>query len=112
MNPKLCLNTSTIKPQPLMEKIRLAGEVGYDGIELWINDLYEQGATIILNTARGMGRYKNNSEKAYESFYKLTVKQLNSWGVKYHQLFLGKPSGDIYIDDKGVNDEDFFDTRD
>ena len=41
MNPKLCLNTSTIKPQPLMEKIRLAGEVGYDGIELWINDLYE-----------------------------------------------------------------------
>ena len=41
MTPKLCLNTSTIKPQPLMEKIRLAGEVGYDGIELWINDLYQ-----------------------------------------------------------------------
>ena len=41
MNPKLCLNTSTIKPQSLMDKIRLAGEVGYDGIELWINDLYE-----------------------------------------------------------------------
>lgn len=77
-----------------------------------INDLYEQGATIILNTARGMGRYKNNSEKAHESFYELTVKQLNSWGVKYHKLFLGKPSGDIYIDDKGVNDEDFFDSRD
>ncbi|MDA7618425.1 sugar phosphate isomerase/epimerase [bacterium] len=41
MNPKLCLNTSTIKPQPLLEKIRLAGETGYDGIELWINDLYD-----------------------------------------------------------------------
>jgi sugar phosphate isomerase/epimerase len=41
MNPKLCLNTSTIKPQPLLKKIQLAGEVGYDGIELWINDLYE-----------------------------------------------------------------------
>ena len=31
-------------------------------------------------------------------------------GAKHHQLFLGKPSGDYYIDDKGVNDEDFFDT--
>jgi capsule biosynthesis phosphatase len=77
-----------------------------------INDLYRQGAIIIFNTARGMGRYENNSKKAHESFYELTVKQLNSWGVKYHKLFLGKPSGDIYIDDKGVNDEDFFDARD
>ena len=37
----ICLNTSTIKPQPLLKKISLASEAGYDGIELWINDLYE-----------------------------------------------------------------------
>jgi 2-keto-myo-inositol isomerase len=36
-----CLNTSTIKPQPLLEKIRLTAEAGYAGVELWINDLYE-----------------------------------------------------------------------
>lgn len=36
-----CLNTSTIKPQPLLDKIRLTAEVGFDAIELWINDLYE-----------------------------------------------------------------------
>jgi hypothetical protein len=23
-------------------------------------------------------------------------------------LILGKPSGDIYVDDKGINDENFF----
>jgi len=23
-------------------------------------------------------------------------------------LFLGKPSGDIYVDDKGIKDEEFF----
>ena len=40
----------------------------------------------------------------------LTEEQLERWGVKYHQLFLGKPSGDIYIDDKGIKDEDFFNT--
>ena len=36
-----CLNTSTIKPQPLMDKIRLVGEAGFDGIELWLNDVWE-----------------------------------------------------------------------
>jgi sugar phosphate isomerase/epimerase len=40
----ICLNTSTIRPAALTEKVRIADEVGYDGIELWINDLekYEQ----------------------------------------------------------------------
>ena len=38
---KFCLNTSTIKPVPLLEKIRLVGEAGYDGIELWLNDVLE-----------------------------------------------------------------------
>ena len=26
-----CLNTSTIRPTPLLEKIRIAGEAGYTG---------------------------------------------------------------------------------
>ncbi|MBT4902745.1 MAG: hypothetical protein HON54_12685, partial [Verrucomicrobia bacterium] len=38
---KFCLNTSTIKPQSLIRKIELAGQVGYDGIELWVNDVYD-----------------------------------------------------------------------
>ena len=38
---KFCLNTSTIKPQPLLRKIELAAAAGYDGIELWINDIYD-----------------------------------------------------------------------
>ena len=36
-----CLNTSTIKPQKLLDKIRLAAEAGFAGVELWINDIYE-----------------------------------------------------------------------
>jgi len=38
---KLSLNASTIKPTPLLEKIRVAGEAGYRGIELWAVELYE-----------------------------------------------------------------------
>lgn len=30
-----CLNTSTIRPTPLLDAIRIAGEAGYDAIEPW-----------------------------------------------------------------------------
>ena len=73
-----------------------------------INDLYDKGDTIIYCTARGMGRSNNNQEDAIRLMYDFTKKQLDSWGVKYHMLFLGKPAGDIYIDDKGMRDVDFF----
>jgi 2-keto-myo-inositol isomerase len=33
------LNSSTIRPTPILEKIRIAGEVGYKAIELWHDDL-------------------------------------------------------------------------
>ena len=55
-----------------------------------------------------MGRHNNNQESANREFYDLTKNQLDKWGVYYHELFLGKPSGDIYIDDKGVSDGQFF----
>ena len=73
-----------------------------------INKLYDDGHTIIYLTARGMGRHKNNADLARKEFYEFTEIQLSLWGCKYHQLFLGKPSGDYYIDDKGVNSDDFF----
>ncbi len=73
-----------------------------------INELYEAGHTIIFQTARGMGRTKNSVELTYKMFFQYTKNQLEEWGVNYHNLFLGKPAGDIYIDDKGIKDEEFF----
>ena len=73
-----------------------------------VNSLYDEGHTVIFLTARGMGRHKNNPILANEEFYDLTLEQLKNWGVKHHKLFLGKPAGDAYVDDKGINDYDFF----
>jgi 2-keto-myo-inositol isomerase len=45
----LCLNTSTIRPTPLLDKIRLAGEAGYAAIEPWndeVTDYLDQGGTM------------------------------------------------------------------
>jgi len=40
----LCLNSSTIRPAALKDKIRIAAETGYDGLELWIEDLEKHEA--------------------------------------------------------------------
>jgi len=73
-----------------------------------VNFLYDEGHNIIYMTARGMGRSNNNPMQAIHEFYSFTMNQLNKWGCKYHNLVLGKPAADFYIDDKGVNDENFF----
>lgn len=73
-----------------------------------VNSLYEEGHQINFLTARGMGRSNNDVSFAYDNFYELTKSQLDKWGVKYHNLFLGKPAADFYIDDKGISDEEFF----
>ena len=76
-----------------------------------VNNLYNSGNTIIFQTARGMGRSGNSPAYAHTAFYELTKSQLESWGVKFHSLFLGKPAGDVYVDDKGINDSYFFDLQ-
>jgi sugar phosphate isomerase/epimerase len=43
-----CLNTSTIRPTPLLEKIEVAGKAGYSAIEPWNDEItayLEQGGT-------------------------------------------------------------------
>jgi hypothetical protein len=73
-----------------------------------INSLYDNGDYIKYFTARGMGRHSGNAHKAYTELYTMTEGQLNSWGCKYHELIMGKPSGDVYIDDKGISDHGYF----
>ena len=84
------------KAEPLMDRIEIN------------NKLYDEGKQIIYHTARGMGRYWNDGSKARPEFYTFTVRQLKSWGVKFHRVILGKPAGDIYIDDKGMKDKHFY----
>ena len=64
-----------------------------------INKLYAARHTIKFLTARG--------SKTGIDWTEVTQFQLNKWGVKYHELQLGKPFADYYIDDKGVSDKDF-----
>ena len=66
-----------------------------------VNKLYDDGHTIIIDTARGCVSGKN--------YFFFTMDQLKSWGIKFHTLRTGVKFGaDLFIDDKGINDESFF----
>ena len=60
-----------------------------------VNSYFEQGHRIILYTARG--------STTGIDWRELTEKQLAEWGLKYHELYFGKPTADVYIDDKAIN---------
>ena len=60
-----------------------------------INKKYDEGYRIVFWTARGT---KTGIDWSFE-----TQNQLTEWGVKYHELHFGKPAGDLYIDDKCIN---------
>ena len=69
----------------------------------FINNLYQQGHTIKIFTARYMGRTSDNPIKAEKKARKVTLYQLKKWKVKFHRVYFGKPSSDLYVDDKNLN---------
>ena len=70
-----------------------------------VNQLHDAGHIIIVETARGCVSGKK--------WFVQTMEQLRRWGLQFDTLRAGvKFSADYYIDDKGINSEDFFnDTR-
>jgi capsule biosynthesis phosphatase len=83
-------NNDYIKSKPIKKNIKI------------INKLYDKGFLIIIFTGRYMGRNNNNIYKAKKQGLKLTMLQLRKWKVKYNKLFMGKPSYDLFIDDKSI----------
>ena len=85
----LCTNTDGAYEQavPLPEVIAL------------VNGLGAQGHRILLYTARGA--------TTGIDWRGLTEQQLSSWGVQYHQLYMGKPTADLYVDDRAINVADW-----
>jgi glycerol-3-phosphate cytidylyltransferase len=61
-----------------------------------INEMYDDGHTILFFTARGASSGLDWTE--------FTSDQLKSWGVSYHQLITNqKPTFDLMIDDKCIH---------
>ena len=78
----LCTNTEGdyVNAQPFYEVIAE------------VNRLFAEGHRILLYTARG-----STTGIVWRD---LTERQLKEWSINYHALFMGKPTADVYIDDK------------
>ncbi len=76
------------KSKPIVKSIKI------------INQLYNNGYQVDIFTARGMTRYNGNINLIKKNLKKLTLSQLKSWKLKFHNLYFGKPYYDLFIDDK------------
>ena len=64
------------------------------------NRLYDQGHRILILTSRG--------DTTGINWFNVTTAQLESWGVKYHELQINtKPYYDHWIDDKAMSVEEW-----
>jgi hypothetical protein len=68
-----------------------------------LNRLYDRGNRIVLHTSRFMGRAKGDRNEAERIGREFTERQLAGWGVRYHELWMGKPRFDYVIDDRSVS---------
>jgi hypothetical protein len=74
-----------------------------------LNGMVDRGYTLDIYTSRGMKSSNNDPIMSDRKYRMVTEQQLSFWGVKYTNLFFGKPNADIYIDNKNVTMSDFFD---
>tara|TARA_A100001388_G_C28766566_1_gene501062 strand:+ start:960 stop:1874 length:915 start_codon:yes stop_codon:yes gene_type:complete len=86
----ICNNTfgEYEKAKPFLERIQ------------YINFLFNQGNYIKYFTARG--------STTRTDWRTTTESQLKEWGALYHELILGKPEGDFFLDDKAFNCNQWF----
>lgn len=73
------------------------------GVKETLKSLKDDGHTIILYTARGMGTNAGNVGGAISKIGLLTLTHLAEWGLVFDEIYFGKPSADYYIDDKSID---------
>lgn len=69
------------------------------GAKEYINKQYDDGHTIIIYSARSWQEFE------------MTTEWLKVNDVFYHQLILGKPIGDVWIDDRAVRFNSWQETK-
>jgi hypothetical protein len=68
-----------------------------------LNECYDRGDYIKIYTSRGMSVFKGDVSKIYGNLFESTNQQLKDWGIKYHELIMGKIHYNLLIDDKAIN---------
>jgi hypothetical protein len=65
----------------------------------YVNKLHDKGHYIILYTARG--------RRSGIDYSQLTKEQADKFGIKYHEIVMGKLDYDLFVDDKAISTTEF-----
>jgi capsule biosynthesis phosphatase len=68
----------------------------------YVRKLHSGGHHIILHTARRMRTHGGNVGAVLSDIGALTLSQLRSFEIPFHEIYFGKPHADFYVDDKAV----------
>lgn len=97
----ICENRDTLRKKYNRKDIHYRDVFPFEDRIAKVNELYDQGHTIVYWTARGVS--------SGDDYTELTNFQLQKWGCKYHELKMNqKPHFDIYICDKSHNADVYF----
>lgn len=72
----------------------------------WVRDKSNKGAEIIVSTGRRMGTHNGNPGKVLSDVGLTTLSTIKNLSINDTEINMGKPIGDIYIDDRSVNPYD------
>ena len=75
----------------------------------YLKFLRDCGHTIIICTARRMRTHSGNVGSVVADIGKVTFDTLDRFNIPYDEIYFGKPYADFYIDDLGVDSNDFID---
>lgn len=91
-------------------ELRQKGETYFDvkpkeGAVEFLNKLNQEGHYIILYTARNMETFLGNLGKINAVQGPILYEWLEKYEIPYDEIYFGKPSADVYIDDKAIKFE-------
>ena len=80
-------------------------------ISFWVvsklREAKSNGWTILLHTARGMGRSNGKIELVQEEVINEITSFCSKWDVPYDEIIVGKPWAAMYVDDKALRPDEF-----
>ena len=80
--------------------IKENNDIGIEESINQINSKYDEGHEITLYTSRGT--------LSGTDWFDFTLNQIQSWGIKYHKLKLGKPAYDLFVDDRAISNTEWY----
>lgn len=84
--------------------------IPYENVVEKIKYYSDNGAKIVLHTARNMNSYDGNIGKINANTAKTLLNWLDKWKIPYDEIFYGKPwpgHKGFYVDDRTIRPDEF-----